>query len=77
MPKSLVSTPSGWVTEAVMRAHVWPENPYLVPSYTLRDLCKRKKFPHLKIGAKRFYKIAEVQVYLSQNRVAPEECKVP
>jgi hypothetical protein len=74
MPKSL--PPTGWVTADVMRPNVWPENPNLVPAYALRDLCKRREFPHLRIGKKLFFKIAEVQAYLEQNHVAPEECKV-
>jgi hypothetical protein len=71
MPKSLVSPPTGWVNEDTMRAHVWPDNPSLIPTYALRDLCKRRQFPHLRIGKKRFYKIAEVQAYLDKNHVLP------
>jgi hypothetical protein len=78
MPKSaLQGIPTGWVNEETMRSHVWPENPNLVPPWALRDLCKRRQFPHLRIGKKLFFKIAEVQVYLNQNHVAPEECKTP
>jgi hypothetical protein len=74
MPKSLSSSaPTGWVDEHTMRAHVWPENPDLLPAYTLRLLCRQRKFPHLKIGRRLFFKLAEVEAYLTQKRVGLEE----
>ena len=77
MPKALQNIPTGWVNEETMRAHIWPENPNLIRPWVLRDLCVRRQFPHLRIGRKRYYKIAEVQAYLDLNHVAPQECKVP
>jgi hypothetical protein len=76
MPKSSVSTPSGWVRENVMRLYCFPERPNLIPPYALRYLCKKGQFPHLKIGKKLFFKVAEVKAYLEKNHVPPEECRV-
>jgi Helix-turn-helix domain len=69
MPKSLVSAPSGLVPQDVMRNRFFPDNPDFMKPYTLRDLCKKRQFPHLRIGKKLYFNLDEVQAYLEKNDV--------
>jgi hypothetical protein len=74
MPKSLVSPPDGWVDERTMRSHCFQDDPSFLPYWSLRLVCEKRQFPHLRIGKRLYFKIAEVQAYLDRNHVRPEEC---
>jgi hypothetical protein len=78
MSKATNSIPEGWVDVHTLRRYIFTENPDFLSPFSVRLLCKKHNFPHLKLGKRLFFNISEVQKFIEANsvRVTPEECKV-
>jgi len=65
--------PKGLVGTGRMLTHVWPDEEERPLAVTIRSLCARGLFPHVKIGSRLYFNLRQVQAWIDKKTVNGEE----
>ena len=65
--------PKGLVRTERMLAEIWQDEAERPLAVTIRAMCARGAFPHVKIGSRLYFNLRQVQAWIEKKTVKCEE----